>query len=217
MSWSIAHGRFAADLCTSSYFLGPNRSSMDVLAKPVLEGLILCCGDRVVSDKNFEVLIEHACQTLLDSGKQGSEPNLSNDGTNQNAAKQCHASVMALILEAAKLDLQEEQLGMILDDCSLPTKKKESFIFSYNHYKEEIRNRLSKVGRHPPNLVDVDWRLDYNVKNNRVNKVNELQYTISFKQDDGQQVDLICSRDELQDLVGKLKEASKALERASQI
>nr|CAB3232808.1 COMM domain-containing protein 3-like [Phallusia mammillata] len=190
---------------------------MDIVPKSVIEGLRLCGDDKLISGKAFEIIIEHACQTVLGNIAQNNEPDLSKENTNLSVAKQCHGSVTVLMLEAAKHDLQEEQLGMILDDCGLPQKQKEAFAFSYNHYKEDLRDKLSKVGRHAPNLVDVEWRLDYNLKNNRINKVNELQYTISLKQDNGEQVDLVCTRDELQDLVGKLKEASKALERASQI
>ncbi|KAK2191134.1 hypothetical protein NP493_59g02066 [Ridgeia piscesae] len=68
--------------------------------------------------------------------------------------------------------------------------------------KPHLQILLSSVGRTHPHIVDVDWRLDYCLKNNQVDRVNEPTFLISLK---------------TQDLVTKLRDACKSLERTSEM
>eukprot|EP00795_Rhopilema_esculentum_P014912 gene14912-6050_t len=80
---------------------------------------------------------------------------------------------------------------------------------------------MIRIGTSYPHIIDIDWRLDYFIKSNQMEKINEPQYLLSLKTQDNDvtSVDVVnisCSVDELQDLVGKLKDAAKVLEKATQ-
>jgi len=191
---------------------------MDVVSSQNFALLRLCGDDTLLPDKSFTNLIEIVCQALLkpDQYKDGSELK-SIACSNEATLKQCFAALMALVVECAKTDLEDEQLAIILDDCAFSQKRKESFIVTFNHFKTNLRCCLSNVGHSPAELIDVHWRLDYGIRNSQVHKVNELKYSLSLKQSDGENINFTCTREELQDLVGKLKEACKSLEKASQM
>ncbi|KAK2562106.1 COMM domain-containing protein 3 [Acropora cervicornis] len=77
-----------------------------------------------------------------------------------------------------------------------------------------------RTGSSFPHIVDVDWRLDYYIKNNQMEKVNKPMYLITLKTEEsgkpqGKDVQFSCSMEQLQDLVGKLKDACKSIERAA--
>ncbi|CAK8684216.1 COMM domain-containing protein 3-like [Clavelina lepadiformis] len=189
---------------------------MDFLSQQSLSGLRLCGDSSVIPDKLFDRYVEHICKVITDPEKAGQVPD-NFTSLSSSALKQSHAALSALVVESAKHDVDDDQLGMILDECNFSTTKRESFIATFNHFKQDLRNHLFNIGVQPPHIVDIGWRLDYNVKTNHTHKVNELRYTVSLKQNNGEMTDFTCTREELQDLVGKLKEAAKAVERASQV
>ena len=65
-------------------------------------------------------------------------------------------------------------------------------------------------------VVDCKWKLDYNVKNNETHRINKVSYTISLQTQDNDSVDFTCNKEELQNMIAKLKEAAKVVERVSQ-
>lgn len=139
--------------------------------------------------------------------------------------KQSYPALMTLFLEASKTDMSNDEVDIILDDCKFPPARKDIVLKQYNLSKPKIRASLALIGRCPPHVVDVDWKLDYNLKNSELNKVMDLKYTISLQTERGMtsdeesskdNVQFSCSKEQLQDFVGKLKEAVKAVERASQ-
>ena len=71
-----------------------------------------------------------------------------------------------------------------------------------NHYQTQV--------------VDCKWKLDYNVKTNETHRVNKVGYTVQLQTDDGDSIDFTCNKEELQNMIAKLKEAAKVVERVSQ-
>ncbi|XP_064803417.1 COMM domain-containing protein 3, partial [Oncorhynchus masou masou] len=63
--------------------------------------------------------------------------------------------------------------------------------------KQNVDKSTISIGRCPPHINDVSWRLVYPIKNGHVHKVNEPSYLFSLN---------------VEDLVGKIKDAAKSLE-----
>lgn len=78
------------------------------------------------------------------------------------------------------------------------------------------------IGRSLPHITDVSWRLEYQIKTNQLDKMYRPAYlvTLNVENTDSRshpEISFSCNMEQLQDLVGKLKDASKSLERASQL
>nr|ACN10318.1 COMM domain-containing protein 3 [Salmo salar]ACN12678.1 COMM domain-containing protein 3 [Salmo salar] len=96
------------------------------------------------------------------------------------------------------------------------------FLCVLQKYKSDLETLLSSLGRCPPHINDVSWRLEYCIKNGHVHKVNEPSYLISLNVENAnnggssEDVHFSCSMEQLQDLVGKMKDAAKSLEKDTQ-
>ncbi|KAJ4461585.1 hypothetical protein PAPYR_2186 [Paratrimastix pyriformis] len=76
--------------------------------------------------------------------------------------------------------------------------------------------RISEVGLQFPHIVDVEWRLDYHIKSNSLERIDTPSFVVNLKVlEDGTPRDVVfcCTHEEMQDLVQKLKEASTQIDR----
>lgn len=67
-----------------------------------------------------------------------------------------------------------------------------------------------------PSIVDINWRLDYNVRSKQGGRENKALYFISLKiKDRGiiRSIDMIANQEELQDLFNRVRDAVKQVER----
>ncbi|XP_036043557.1 COMM domain-containing protein 3 isoform X2 [Onychomys torridus] len=138
----------------------------------------------------FALLLRAAFQSLLDA--RADEAALDHPGLKHIdpvVLKHCHAAAATCILEAGKHGLDKATLS---------------------------------IGRSLPHITDVSWRLEYQIKTNQLHKMYRPGYlvTLNVENSDSKsspEISFSCSMEELQDLVGKLKDASKSLERATQL
>uniref|UniRef100_A0A3P8VXE1 COMM domain-containing protein 3 n=1 Tax=Cynoglossus semilaevis TaxID=244447 RepID=A0A3P8VXE1_CYNSE len=134
--------------------------------------------------------------------------------------KQIHTATTTFILEVVKHNSDKSTISSCLEDLSFSTDRIEIFYTAYQTHKKELSRLLASIGRQAPHINDVSWRLEYHMKNAHVNKVNEPCYLISLnteKEGSSEDVSFTCTVEQLQDLVGKLKDAAKSVERAGQI
>ncbi|XP_068741635.1 COMM domain-containing protein 3-like [Montipora capricornis] len=120
------------------------------------------------------------------------------------------------------MDSDSPTISSVLEDCKWTSDKIEYFSKYFQECKPELEALLSRTGSSYPHIVDVDWRLDYYIKNNQMEKVNQPTYLITLKTEEsgkshGKDVQFSCSMEQLQDLVGKLKDACKSIEKAAVI
>jgi hypothetical protein len=106
----------------------------------------------------------------------------------------------------------------------------------YSTAKEAIRTLLSTTNFHYPHITGIDWRLDYFMKSNAMEKVNTPVYMLSFETkkpqhldvdegesffhfvndvEDTDKVEFSCTLEQLQDLLNRLKDAAKQVERSA--
>lgn len=68
---------------------------------------------------------------------------------------------------------------------------------------------LNRKGFGYPNLVDVEWRLDYVFKTRDIQQINTPLYTLKLKLNTGEECMFTCTIEQLQDLHQKLLDAVK--------
>ncbi|XP_066912247.1 COMM domain-containing protein 3-like [Clytia hemisphaerica] len=186
----------------------------------VLEGLKLV-GDIVnVPDKPFESLVNLTYSCL--SNKEPIEPNEFNSlqGVDSSVAKQAFYGLNTLIVEAARKNIEEAEIRSLLEECKWPNDRQDPLLDKIKVIRRELQMNLVRTDSSYPYIFDVDWRVDYCIKSNQVEKLNDSSYMVSLKTQEPNNkegnVEFFCSVDQLQDLVSKLKDASKTLEKASQ-
>ncbi|KAJ3611557.1 hypothetical protein NHX12_021572 [Muraenolepis orangiensis] len=173
-------------------------------------------GFRALTDAAFRSLLSgHADRRVLE------DPAL--EHTERVLLKQCHAAATTCILEGVKHNADQSTISSCLEDLTFDAERIEIFSKSYQKHKEELEGVLANIGTQPPHINDASWRLQYHMKNGHVHKVNEPFYLLSLNVENAglegsaQDINFNCTVEQLQDLVGKMKDAAKSLEKASQM
>uniref|UniRef100_A0A4W5K8A4 COMM domain-containing protein 3 n=1 Tax=Hucho hucho TaxID=62062 RepID=A0A4W5K8A4_9TELE len=186
------------------------------LSESVQKGL-QSLADPTLSDlKTFPVLIELAFRSLLTAHADCSvldQPELKR--IDQKLLKHCHTAATTCILEGVKQNVDKSTISSCLEDFRFDAERTDVFYITY-----QVMTTL--LWRCPPHINDVSWRLEYPIKNGHVHKVNEPSYLIFIKQNtnnggSSEEVNFSCTMEQLQDLVGKMKDAAKSLEKAMQL
>ncbi|XP_011407515.1 PREDICTED: COMM domain-containing protein 3-like [Amphimedon queenslandica] len=171
------------------------------LSGSTVTGLQLA-GSSSIDDKSFNRLTQLVLQSIMED----TDPSIIQDDgklskINQGMLKECYSSLIILLIEGARTDTDTTGMRSTLEDCKLTPDRIEALVTLYNNNKAKLRARLGRIRSSFPYLIDVNWRLDYYIK-----------------EGDGKKKDVIfsCTQEQLQDLVGKLKDASKSLEKFSQ-
>eukprot|EP00249_Psilotum_nudum_P025347 c29721_g1_i1 orf=740-1456(-) len=136
--------------------------------------------------------------------------------------KRTYSGLVCLYLEAAKNDVSSSELSSFLKtECGFSDAKRELLSLVFQERKEELRGLLNLTATHSylPELLGVDWKLDYCVCSSEDRALRDFVYRVSLKTMDSvsgkdNSIEFFCSVEELQDLVSRLKDACKSVERA---
>lgn len=191
------------------------------LSQSTLRGLQVA-GLSSIDDKAFSRLSQLAIQAALGNINPETvkdDPKIAK--LDQAVAKESFSALMTVILEAARTDTDATSLSSILEDCKFAPDRIDAFKTLYIENKPQLRANLGRVRSSLPHIVDVDWRLDYYIKSNQMERVDKPVYLIGLKTEKSDEVQtkeiqFACTQEQLQDLVSKLKDASKCLEKFSQ-
>ncbi|KAG3257589.1 COMM domain-containing protein 3 isoform X2 [Ictidomys tridecemlineatus] len=174
------------------------------LSESVQKGFQMLADPGSFDSNAFTLLLRAAFQSLLDA--------------------QADEAVLAAtyILEAGKHRADKSTLSTYLEDCKFDRERIELFCTEYQNNKNSLEILLGSIGRSLPHITDVSWRLEYQIKTSQLHKMYKPAYlvTLNVENTDSQsypEISFSCSMEQLQDLVGKLKDASKSLERATQL
>ncbi|XP_068160519.1 COMM domain-containing protein 3 [Antennarius striatus] len=176
-----------------------------------------CAFDRT----GFQVLVDASYRSLLSSrGDPGvlDQPELKQ--IDKILLKQCHTATTTLILEAVKQNADKSTISSCLEEVTFSAERIEIFCTTHQKHKKDLESLLGSIGRRLPQINDVSWRLQYHMKNAQVDKVNVPFYSISLNTENegvSEDINFSCTMEQLQDLVGKLKDAAKSVEKASQM
>ncbi|KAK7110527.1 COMM domain-containing protein 3-like [Littorina saxatilis] len=192
------------------------------LGASVVENLCLAGDTAHIPDKCFDQLARKACRGVLsETDRNAIADDPSFKAVDKAVLKAAYSGVVALVLEAVKHDADANGISHFLEECKFTPDRIQSFNNIFLTQKPSMQILLGSVGSCRPHIVDVDWRLDYYIKSNHMERINEAVYLISLKtevpgQTELQEVQFSCSLEQLQDLVGKLKDATKCLEKQAQ-
>ncbi|XP_021245040.1 polycomb complex protein BMI-1 [Numida meleagris] len=211
---------------------------------------------RRLSRRAYAALLRAAFRGVLQLPGGVADPELSD--VDPAVLKQCHAAAAACILEAVRQRADRAALSACLEECKLDRERIEQFCTEYQKNREALEELLGSIGRAPPHVTDVSWRLAYRIQTHELHRAYQPTYLLTLsteKSDAGSQPDLSfsCTMEQLQwtrvrsgipschtqrdavaphgdlsetlllrcfpsqDLVGKLKDAAKSLERATQL
>uniref|UniRef100_A0A3P9IE67 COMM domain-containing protein 3 n=1 Tax=Oryzias latipes TaxID=8090 RepID=A0A3P9IE67_ORYLA len=199
------------------------------LSESVQKGL-QSLGDQTVLDRcSFPVVVDACFRSLLFSRGDPAVLDLPElKHLDKILLKQIHAAATTFILEAVKHNADKSTISFSLEELTFNTERVETFYTTFQ--KKSLKFHFwatlilfvmsSSIGRGPAHIKDVSWRLQYQMKNGQLDKVNEPFYLISLSTETGgasEDVDFSCTAEQLQDLVGKLKDAAKSVEKASQV
>lgn len=185
-------------------------------------GLQLLGNSSLINDICFERVITLAFHNLLNETNHRELGDVESETVNMGFLKQTYGALVVVVVEAAKNDLDATSLSSILEECQMDSQRATTVIEHFTKHKTDIRNKLRSYGSSFPHIVDTDWRLDYCIKSDLMDKINEPVYHVSFKteksgQNEPEDVRFACTLEQMQDLVSKLKEATKCVEKASQM
>ncbi|XP_048223522.1 COMM domain-containing protein 3 isoform X2 [Perognathus longimembris pacificus] len=186
------------------------------LSESVQKGFQMLADPGCFDSSAFALLVRAAFQSLLDAQADGAvldHPDLKH--IDPVVLKYCHAAAATYILEAGKHRADKSTLSSLCKDVFL------SFLLLQNN-KDSLEILLGSIGKSLPHITDVSWRLEYQIKTNQLHKMYRPAYLVTLNienADSGSNPDISfsCDMEQLQDLVGRLKDASKSLERASQL
>jgi len=184
-----------------------------------LEGLEIAGDSISLPDQTFESLADCLFEVLVE--KEAFSDNVLKKLSGDTASlKQAYYGLSTLALEACRKNAEESTINLLLEECKWTPDRISVFNNLMQVHKSDIQVILSRLDSPYPHIVDVDLRLDYCIKSNQLEKLNQSKYLISLKtqepgKDDGS-LEFSCSVEQLQDLVSKLKDATKYLEKASQ-
>ncbi|XP_010339513.1 COMM domain-containing protein 3 isoform X2 [Saimiri boliviensis] len=170
------------------------------LSESVQKGFQMLADPGSFDSNAFTLLLRAAFQSLLDA--------------------QADEAVLVLKMETELWLLSSS--SAYLEDCKFDRERTELFCTEYQNNKNSLETLLGSIGRSLPHITDVSWRLEYQIKTNQLHKMYRPAYlvTLNVQNTDSQsypEISFSCSMEQLQDLVGKLKDASKSLERATQL
>ena len=105
----------------------------------------------------------------------------------------------------------------MLEEHSVTEARSIVIVKHFDKFKSDIRKQLEKTSINFASIVDISWRLDYYVKSDLLEQVRQPVYFLTLKtqQPDGRlgEVQFTANFQELQDILGKVKDAIKQVER----
>ncbi|KAF2070866.1 hypothetical protein CYY_007822 [Polysphondylium violaceum] len=191
------------------------------LSEDVLKGVEALSDEKNISDNAFKNIVDCCFKVIL---KQKTESDLFEDksaisGIDIIVLKQTYSAFIAFILELMKVNSDQATISDLLEDHKLSNNRIQFILNYFKEYRVAIRKALSITNFHFPHIIDINWRLDYFLKSNSLEKLNTPVYIVSLtteqEEDQKGKVEFACTLDQLQDLVFKLRDAQKQIERSS--
>lgn len=151
------------------------------------------------------------CRYLLQSVVTGS----SNVPIDDSMQPQLQA-LCTLILEAARVRASVDAVRAILKEQGIGGKVGDTILGTYEQHLQTLIDHMEATGIAAPTIVGIEWRLDYAVRSKHGGRVNVPQFIISLSVKDRgviRDIEMLATQEELQDLLAKVKDATKQVER----
>ncbi|XP_063985614.1 COMM domain-containing protein 3 [Diachasmimorpha longicaudata] len=187
------------------------------LSKSTLGGLEALQDPTIIDNETFHRLVDFAVLSL--TGKTaGKDLSTFYESTRVDVIKSAYTDLTSLFVESARQNYDAENLSTYLHSQKLFGNRVEKLCDTYKIHRESLIHQLGSIGNTLPCVIDVDWRLDYCIKSSTDNDVSECVYHVRLttkKHNKIEYVNFTCSLHQLQELVYKLKDAVRHVEKLS--
>eukprot|EP00727_Mastigamoeba_balamuthi_P007525 m51a1_g3393 hypothetical protein (195) ;mRNA; f:519620-520392 len=192
-----------------------------LLSEEAIKGLLAFAQGELANEAVFKALLEATLEIIL--GRRAPDSLLSVrelSGLDRIAVKQGHSALCSLLLEAAKDNDEPQAVAGALEENNVPAGIRALASARYEAALPALRASLARIGsKAVPRIVGVNWRLDYVVRSDAIDHACAPLYFVRLRTSgqDGEDgtVEFSCSIDDLQDLVSKLRDATKQIERSA--
>jgi hypothetical protein len=116
-------------------------------------------------------------------------------------------SVGTLLLDAAKTHSSDSQVKAVLLEQGIGAEVIDVIVGFYQQHQETIERYLGRVGISFPQIVGVDWRLDYMVRSKSAGRENVPMFHVALRvmeNEDIREISFLASLEEMQDLLSKV-------------
>lgn len=134
--------------------------------------------------------------------------------------KQAEYSVLTLMFLAIKYDLDNAKLRELLEEHGVSDLATEELISVYEKNQISLRIKNLTTGLSLPHVTNVEWKLSCDVKSSQIDSTTgALNFRINlgrYKELSGERetiTEFVCNAEELQFLIGRLKEIERHCER----
>ncbi|RLU16584.1 hypothetical protein DMN91_010652 [Ooceraea biroi] len=189
------------------------------LTKGIIDGIADIQNSNLLPDETFwqllDTVVSYICRNTNDTKSitslYPSKPDL---------IKAAVANISCLFVEAARHDYDEESLRIFLQDEHISGQRTEKLCNAYANSKLDIQTQLELTGDNVPHIVDIDWRLHHCVKVSTCRSVSMPIYNIRLslkKSSEIKYITFTCTIQQLQELVYKLKDIVRHVEKMSNV
>eukprot|EP01126_Amoeba_proteus_P015221 TRINITY_DN1680_c0_g1_i12.p1 TRINITY_DN1680_c0_g1~~TRINITY_DN1680_c0_g1_i12.p1 ORF type:complete len:200 (-),score=38.68 TRINITY_DN1680_c0_g1_i12:86-685(-) len=190
---------------------------MDELADEISKGVDLLKDANKFSDEAFTAIVKLSFAILTGEENEDALAKSALLSSIDGALlKQTYATLTSLILQFSKLNADSNLVEEYLTESQVSKPRVSIVTDEYKKYFGNVRQMLWSTGFNFPHIVDVQWRCDYVVKTNSMERLNLPVFFVKLKVADDKSlrdVEFTCNLDQLQDLVSSLKDATVSLER----
>lgn len=189
------------------------------MAKEIVDGLASIQNSNILPEEAFLQLLDIIMLYITKNINNGKTSIATIHSSKSDLIKAAVANVSCLFVEAARHDYDEESLKHFLHNEHINGQRIETLCSTYMNNKQNIQTQLELTGSSLPHVVDTDWRLHHCVKiSTRFTNVPIYNIRISTKEcNQVRHVIFACTIQQLQELVYKLKDAIRHIEKMSNI
>ncbi|XP_011642352.1 COMM domain-containing protein 3 isoform X1 [Pogonomyrmex barbatus] len=190
------------------------------LGQEIIGGLTSIQNSNILPEETFLQLLDGVMSYISKNINNGKSIFTTVYPSKSELIKIAIANISCLFIEAARYDYDEESLKHFLHNEHINGQRIEKLCNTYINNKQDIQTQLELIGDSFPHIVDIDWRLHHCVKISTCRSDNIPIYNIQMttrKYNQVKHVTFTCTIQQLQELVYKLKDIVRHIEKISNI
>ncbi|XP_045597851.1 COMM domain-containing protein 3 [Procambarus clarkii] len=129
----------------------------------------------------------------------------------------CHAALSTLFVESVRGGHNTSVLTSTLEDLNWPPERITEALRELESCRHLIHSRLASLGTYPPHIVDVDWKLYYQVRSSAGQEGGGAMYLVTLHTEESEgkrgKVTFSCSLAQLTHLVTRLRQATRCIQK----
>ncbi|XP_054730064.1 COMM domain-containing protein 3 [Anastrepha obliqua] len=189
------------------------------LSNPVIKGLQQL-GTEITLDISKKLIANTLKHTLSSEASVPSVPDIY--ATNADKAKLSEYAVVSLLAVATKYGCDPTVFRTSLEKYEIQPTVLEELVRIYEEHGKELTLRQLHIGSDFPHITDVQWRIMADVRSSTSDcSSGEVSFHVnlgSFHETSGKRetaVEFVCSTEEMQLLINKLKEIERHCEKVA--